>query len=63
MELFWEDVPELVGKTIESVRYTVLGSSLGESLVVVICADGTVVRLRCGELGCEVVEIMPREER
>ncbi len=62
MELFWQDVPELEGKTIRTVRYTSLGTALGESLVVIACADGTLVRLRCGELGCEVVEILPGEE-
>ena len=58
MELFWEEVPELAGKTIERVRYTALATTLGESFVVVVCTDGTIVRLRCGELGCEVAETL-----
>ncbi len=58
VDIFWEDVPELAGKTIESVRYTTLGTALGESLVVIVCTDGTVVRLQCGDLGCEVVEVL-----
>lgn len=58
MDLFWQDVPELVGKRIESVRYTALATTLAESAVVVICDDGTVVRIRCTELGCEVAEVL-----
>ncbi len=59
MELFWEDVPELVGKRIRTVRYTALGTSLGEALVAIVCTDGTLVRLKCTDLGCEVAEILP----
>jgi hypothetical protein len=62
VDFFWEDVPELVGKTIETVRYTSIGTALGESFVVVVCSDGTVVRLRCGDLGCEVAET-PESDR
>ena len=61
LDLFWQDVPELAGKTVEAVRYTALGTALGESFVVVVCADGTIVRLRCGDLGCEVAEVLPAE--
>ncbi len=62
MELFWLDVPELAGKTIDRVRFTSLGTVLGESFVVVVCTDGTIVRLRCGDLGCEVAEVLSGEE-
>jgi len=62
MDLFWEDVPELTGKTIETVRYTALGTALGESFVVVACTDGTVVRLRCGDLGCELAEVLQKDQ-
>ena len=58
MEVFWDGVPQLVGRTIREVRYTALATTLGESFVVVVCTDGTIVRLRCGELGCEVVETL-----
>ncbi len=58
MDLFWEDVPELVGRRIRTVRYTSLGTSLGEALVVIACADGTLVRLKCTDLGCEVDEVL-----
>ena len=58
MELFWDDVPELVGRRIRTVRYTSLGTSLGEALVVIVCTDGTLVRLKCTELGCEVAELL-----
>lgn len=58
MDLYWEDVAEVAGKTIERVRYTSLGTTLGESFVVIACADGTIARLRCGDLGCEVVEVL-----
>ncbi len=58
MELFWEDVPELVGRRIRTVRYTALGTSLGEALVVIVCTDGTLVRLKCTELGCELDEAL-----
>ncbi len=59
MELFWEDVPALVGRRIRTVRYTALGTSLGEALVVIVCTDGTLVRLKCTDLGCEVAEVLP----
>jgi hypothetical protein len=58
MDLFWDDVPALVGRQIRTVRYTTLGTRLGESLVVVACTDGTLVRLKCTDLGCEVAEIL-----
>jgi hypothetical protein len=61
MEFFWDDVPELVGKRIDRVRYTSLATTAGDSLVVIACEDGTVVRLRCTELGCEVDDILPGE--
>lgn len=59
VELFWEAVPELEGRRIRTVRYTSLGTVLGESLVVVACTDGMVVRLKCTDLGCEVAEVLP----
>ena len=59
MDLFWEDVPELIGRRIETVRYTSLGTVLGSSLVIVACTDGTIVRLECNDLGCRVVEVIP----
>ena len=59
MDLIWDDVPELVGRRIRTVRYTSLGTSLGEALVVIACADGTLVRLKCTDLGCEVAEVLP----
>lgn len=59
MDLIWDDVPELVGRRIRTVRYTSLGTRLGEALVVIACTDGTLVRLECTDLGCEVAEILP----
>jgi hypothetical protein len=61
MDLFWEDVPGVAGKRIDRVRYTSLATTAGESLVVIACDDGTLVRLRCTELGCEVAEVLPGE--
>lgn len=58
MDLFWQDVEELRGKEIAAVRYTALGTALGESYVVVACTDGTIVRIRCTDLGCEVAEVL-----
>ena len=62
MDLFWEDVPEATGKRIERVRFTSLATTAGESLVVIACDDGTLIRLRCTELGCEVDEVLPGEQ-
>ena len=59
VDLFWEDVPGVVGKRIERVRFTTLATTVGESLVVIACDDGTLVRLRCTDLGCEIAEIVP----
>jgi hypothetical protein len=58
VDLFWDDVPELVGRRIRTVRYTALGTILGEALVVIVCSDGTLVRLKCTDLGCEVAEVL-----
>lgn len=58
MELFWEEVPELKGKKIKTVRYTTLGTTLGESLVVILCTDGTLLRLKCNDVGCEFDELV-----
>ena len=59
MDLIWDDVPELVGRRIRTVRYSALGTILGEALVVIVCSDGTLVRLKCTDLGCEVAEVLP----